>query len=604
MAGLIEDYAVIGDTQTVGLIDREGSIAWLCFPRFDSPACFAALLGDEENGHWTIAPASGGPCTSRRYVAETLVLESIWETDQGTVRLFDLMPQRGDAPDVVRIVEGVRGQVDMEMTLRLRFEYGRRIPWLHRTDDQVVAMAGPDAVYLRCDVDVRGQDMSTVGSFTVAAGERKRFVLTWKESHKPPPDTVDADQALDNTVESWRAWASKYHEHGKWHDPVVRSLLTLKALTFEPTGGIVAAATTSLPEEIGGGRNWDYRYCWLRDATMTLEALLRSGFTEEAAAWRDWLLRAVGGAPNDLQIMYGIAGETRLTEYEADWLSGYEGSKPVRIGNAAAGQLQLDVYGEVIDALALAERHGVEGDGQAWSVMVALTTHLEGIWNDPDQGLWEIRGEPRQFTHSKLMCWVAFYRMSELADERGDDRADHWRQLAETVHADICANAWDDGMRAFTQSYGSTSLDAAVLMMVRTGFLSPEDERLSSTIDAIQKHLDRDGLLLRYRLPEGDGDESSPDGIEGGEGAFLACAFWLAEALQLVGRHDEALELFERLLALRNDLGLLAEEYDTQAQRQVGNVPQAFSHIGLVNTACTLAGLTYHAVEEARERSS
>ncbi len=595
MAGLIEDYAVIGDTQTVALVGRDGSVDWLCLPRFDSPACFAALLGDEENGHWTIAPVGGGTCESRRYVDDTLVLESTWQTDQGTVRVYDLMPHRGEAPDVVRVVEGVDGRVDMRMVLRLRFEHGRRVPWVHRVGQQVVAVAGPDAVYLRSDVPVHGEQMSSVADFSVSAGERVRFVLTWKASHETPPKPEDADRALDTTTLEWQQWSARCSDLGAWGfgDAVIRSLLTLKALTYEPTGGIVAAATTSLPEDLGGERNWDYRYCWLRDATMTLEALLRSGFTAEATAWQAWLLRAVGGLPRHLQIMYGIAGETRLTEYEADWLSGYEGSRPVRIGNAAADQLQLDVFGEVIDALALAERHGVSGDGQAWSVLVALTTYLEDIWEKPDRGLWEVRGPERHFTHSKLMCWVAFDRMASLGDQRNHDRADHWRRLADTVHAQVCERAWSEEVGAFTQSYESSTLDSAVLMIVRTGFLPPDDPRVLSTIETIQLHLGRDGLLLRYELPSGDSadpSEDSVDGLGGSEGVFLACSFWLAEALELVGRHDEALALFERLLSLRNDVGLLSEEYDTVAGRQLGNVPQAFSHIGLVNTAWALAG--------------
>jgi GH15 family glucan-1,4-alpha-glucosidase len=595
VTGSIEDYAMIGDSETVGLVGRDGSLDWLCLPRFDSPACFAALLGDEENGHWTIAPAGTETSESRQYVPGSLVLETFWSTDTGTVKVVDFMPLRGEAPDVVRIVHGVSGTVDMRMVLRLRFEYGRRVPWVRRSAGSVVAVAGPDAVYLSSDVQVRGEGMSTVADFTVSAGERVHFVLIWKASHERAPRPVDAERALEHTITGWQEWSSHHRpEPGwseEWQAAISRSLLTLKALTYQPTGGIVAAATTSLPEDIGGERNWDYRYCWLRDATMTLEALLRCNFTQEAEAWQGWLLRAVAGSPDDLQIMYGIAGETRLTEFEADWLKGYEGSQPVRIGNAAADQLQLDVFGEVIDALALAERHGVNSGDQAWSVAVALVTHLEKIWERPDRGLWEVRGPEQHFTHSKLMCWVSFDRMATLGAERGHERAAHWRELAATVHAQVCERGWNPDVGAFTQSYGSSALDAAVLMIVRTGFLPPDDPRVLSTLDAVHEHLVRDGLLLRYELPAADAGEAPVDGLAGDEGAFLACSFWYAEALALVGRHDEARELFDRLLTLRNDVGLLAEEYDTVAKRQLGNVPQAFSHIGLINTAWALTSV-------------
>jgi GH15 family glucan-1,4-alpha-glucosidase len=589
MAGRIEDYGLIGDLQTGALVGRDGSIDWLCLPRFDSGACFAALLGDTDNGHWRIGPADGGPVTSRRYVGETLVLESTWESTAGTVRLVDFMPHRNRTPDVVRIVEGVSGRVPMRSVLRLRFDYGQRIPWVRRSDDhQIVALAGPDAVYLATDVATHGEDFSTVADFTVAEGDRVRFVLTWNPSQDEPPKPVDADAALAETLEAWETWVGGCNRPPKYADAVVRSVVTLKALTYEPTGGIVAALTTSLPEDLGGVRNWDYRYCWLRDAALTLDAALSAGYTDEAAAWRAWLLRAVAGSPRDMQIMYGVAGETRLPEFICDWLSGYEGSTPVRIGNAAATQFQLDIYGEVIDALHRARAGGVHRDIDSMEMQIAMAEHLETVWERPDEGLWEVRGPRQQFTYSKVMCWVAFDRLARAARRWGRPELEpHWRAMADRIHERVCREGWSDDRGAFTQTFGSPHLDASLLLLPRLGFLPPDDPRVVGTVEAIQRELTRDGLVMRYDT-SATGEADDVDGLPGSEGSFLACSFWMADALDKIGRRDEARELFERLLDLRNDLGLLAEEYDPRHGRQVGNVPQAFSHIGLVSTAYAL----------------
>ena len=591
MASRIEDYALIGDLQTGALVGRDGSIDWLCLPRFDSAACFAALLGDRDNGHWQIGPAGGGAATSRRYLDDTLVLETTWESTDGTVRILDFMPHRQKAPDVVRIVEGVRGRVPMRSVLRLRFDYGRRIPWVHRRDDQVVGLAGPDAVYLSSDVTVRGEDFSTVADFTIAEGERARFVLTWHPSQDPPPAPVDADQALDETIEGWQSWARQCVRPADYADEITRSAITLKALTYDPTGGIVAALTTSLPEDIGGVRNWDYRYCWLRDASMTLEAMLAAGYTEEAAQWRSWLLRAVAGSPSDMQIMYGVAGETRLPEDVLDWLKGYEGSTPVRIGNAAAGQLQLDVYGEVIEALHLARAAGVRRDLDSLSIQLVIANHLESIWEQPDEGLWEVRGPRQHFTYSKVMCWVAFDRLARVARRWGlPEMEPHWRAVADKIHDRVCREGYNDKRGAFTQAFGSPKLDASLLLLPRLGFLPSDDPRIVGTVDAIQRDLSEDGLVMRYET-SATASAGEVDGLPGSEGSFLACSFWLSDALYRLGRVDEARSQFERLLDLRNDVGLLAEEYDPRHGRQVGNYPQAFSHIGLVSTAYTLNGV-------------
>ncbi|CAM5253127.1 glycoside hydrolase family 15 protein [Streptomyces fumanus] len=584
----IEDYAIIGDEQTAALVATDGSVDWLCLPRFDSAACFAKLLGDEDNGHWRIAPVGAERCTRRAYRPDTLVLDTEWETAQGTVRVTDLMPQRDRAPDLVRIVEGLSGRVTVRSTLRLRFDYGSVVPWVRRTDGHRVAVAGPDSAWLRSDPEVRtwGEDLGTHSEFTVAAGEKVAFVLTWHPSHEPRPRQIDPYQALEHSVADWRSWAARCRYTGPHRDAVVRSLITLKALTYAPTGGIVAAATTSLPEEPGGVRNWDYRYCWLRDSTLTLGALLAAGYLDEAEAWRDWLLRAVAGSPSALQIMYGLAGERRLPEYELPWLSGFAGSRPVRIGNAAVDQLQLDVYGEVMDTLSLARTAGMPDKPQMWELQRALMDFLTTVWREPDEGLWEVRGGRRHFVHSKVMTWVAADRAVRTLEARpelaGD--LDAWRALRDEVHREVCERGYDPERNTFTQYYGSRELDAALLLIPRVGFLPPDDPRVLGTIDAVEKELLQDGLLHRYSTRAG------ADGLPGGEGTFLVCSFWLADALHLAGRTAEARDLFERLLALTNDVGLLAEEYDPAAGRQLGNFPQAFSHIGLVHTALALYG--------------
>jgi GH15 family glucan-1,4-alpha-glucosidase len=596
MALPIEDYAVIADTQTAALVGRNGSIDWLCVPRFDSGAIFAALLGDEENGHWTIAPAGEVRSVSRRYRHETLVLETEFETDDGVVRLIDFMPPRGESPDVIRIVEGVRGRVPMTMRLRLRFDYGKVVPWVYRERGDLVAVAGPDAAWLRTPVETHGENYATRADFTATAGERTPFVLTWRPSHLPPPEPVDPVEELGATEGYWRGWVSACTYEGEWRDAVVRSLLTLKALTYAPTGGIVAAATTSLPEKLGGVRNWDYRFCWLRDATITLQSLLYSGFQSEAKAWRKWLLRAIAGNPAELQIMYGVAGERRLDEYVADWLTGYDGN-PVRIGNAAAEQFQLDVYGEVMDALHQGRRAGLKADDPAWGLQVKLMEFVRDHWREPDEGIWEVRGGPKQFVHSKLMAWVAADRAVKAVEQFDlDGPVAEWTELRDTIRAEILEQGYDAERRTFTQFYGSEELDAALLMVPMVGFLEPDDERVTGTVAAIEQHLLKDGFVQRYtQHPDTD-----VDGLPPGEGAFLACTFWLADNYALMGREEEAREVFERLLALRNDVGLLSEEYDTEAGRLVGNFPQAFSHVPLIDTARTLTDAV--AATEARAR--
>ncbi|WP_329130528.1 glycoside hydrolase family 15 protein [Streptomyces sp. NBC_01476] len=588
MPGPIEDYALIGDLQTAALVGLDGSIDWLCLPRFDSAACFAALLGDSDNGRWRLAPRDADRCDSRTYRGDTLVLDTFWETPTGTVKVTDFMPQRDRAPDVIRIVEGLTGEVAMRGELALRFDYGNVVPWMRRVDGHRVAVAGPDSVWLRSDpgVPMYGRGMRTYADFTVTAGERLAFILTWHPSHEKRPRRVDPYAALDQSLADWDAWSAQCAYEGPWRPAVVRSMITLKALTYAPSGGIAAAATTSLPEEIGGVRNWDYRYCWLRDAALTLNALISGGFLEEANAWRDWLLRAVAGDPADLQIMYGIAGERRLPEYEVPWLKGYEGSAPVRIGNAAAGQLQLDVYGEVLDSLFLARERGLEHESHAWSLQRTLMDFLESKWREPDEGLWEVRGGRRHFVHSKVMAWVAADRAVRTleANPRLKGDVDRWRSMRAQVHAEVCEKGYDPVRNTFTQAYGSTQLDAATLLIPQVGFLPPTDRRVLGTVEAVRRELDHNGFVRRY-TPEAD----NVDGLPGGEGAFLACSFWLADALHATGRRDEAVELFERLLAVRNDVGLLAEEWDPVAGRQLGNFPQAFSHIGLVNTALALS---------------
>jgi GH15 family glucan-1,4-alpha-glucosidase len=579
----IEDYALIGDTYTAALVGRSGSIDWLCFPRFDSAACFAALLGTREHGHWTLAPADGGRATRRRYRGDTLVLETEWETAEGTVRVLDFMPPRGEAPDVVRIVEGVDGTVDMTSELRLRFDYGQTAPWVRNVSGTVVAVAGPDAIWFRTPVPSHGRNFTTFSDFTVAKGDRVPFVLTWQASHLPAPKPVDAEGALRETESYWAEWVSNCTYDGEWRDAVVRSLVTLKALTYSPTGGIVAAATTSLPEELGGVRNWDYRYCWLRDATFTLQALLYTGFEEEAHAWRNWLLRAVAGDPAKLQILYGLAGERRIAEYEVPWLPGYEGSSPVRVGNAAVDQFQLDVWGEVLDGLFLARESGLEAMDASWRLQKALVRFLEHNWQRADESLWEVRGRSRHFVHSKVMAWVGVDRAVRSVENAGlEGPVDRWRRLRAEIHRDVCDKGFDPARGTFTQFYGGTGLDAALLLIPQVGFLPPEDPRVRGTVRAIQRELCQDGFVRRYDTERG------VDGLPGREGSFVTCTFWLADALHLIGEYDEARTLFERLLRLCNDVGLLAEEYDAAAGRQLGNTPQAYSHVAIVNTARAL----------------
>jgi GH15 family glucan-1,4-alpha-glucosidase len=578
----IEDYALLGDLQTAALVERGGSIDWLCFPRFDSGACFAALLGAPENGRWLVAPAAGGT-TSRRYLHDTMVLETTWENDEGCIRVIDFMPPRGEAPDVVRIVEGVRGRVNVRSELVIRFDYGHVVPWVRRIDHQRVAVAGPDALYLRTPARTFGEGMKTISELAVDEGERIPFVLTWNQSHLDPPTAVDAEEALHDTETFWREWNARCTVplSGEQRELLHRSLMVLKTLTYGPTGGIVAAPTTSLPEAIGGVRNWDYRYCWLRDATLTLLALLHAEHADEAQAWRQWLLRAVAGDPDDLQIMYGVGGERRLTEYELPWLPGYEGSAPVRVGNAASEQLQVDVYGEVMDALYQARVHGLAHEPSAWSLQRTLLTALERAWQEPDEGIWEIRGERRHFVHSKVMAWVAFdraVRSVETQDVEGP--VDHWRRLREQIHAEVCERGFDSKLGSFTQSYDSQELDASLLLIPLVGFLPADDPRVRGTIEAIERTLLVDGLVLRYRTRK-----AGVDGLPPGEGVFLPCSFWLCDCYELLGRHDDAHALFERLIGLSNDLGLLAEEYDPAAGRMLGNFPQAFTHLALVNTA-------------------
>ncbi|MFG3189471.1 glycoside hydrolase family 15 protein [Streptomyces omiyaensis] len=589
MTRRIDDYALIGDLQTAALVGRDGSVDWLCLPRFDSAACFAALLGDEDNGHWRIAPQGATTCTSRRYAEDSLVLETFWETRTGSVKVTDFMPQRDRAPDVVRIVEGISGRVEMAAVLRLRFDYGSVVPWMRRSEGHRVAVAGPDAVWLRSEPQAKtwGQQYSTRSAFTVAAGERVAFVLTWHPSHERRPALVDPFEALEQSLADWREWTARCTYRGPYRAAVVRSLITLKALTYAPTGGIVAAPTTSLPEEIGGVRNWDYRACWLRDSSLTLGALLAAGYADEAAAWRDWLLRSVAGDPADLQIMYGPAGERRLPETALPWLRGYADSVPVRTGNAAVEQFQLDVYGEVMDSLSLAREAGIPPERHAWNLQLSLLGFLESHWREPDEGLWEVRGPRRHFTHSKVMAWVAADRAVRTleADPSLPGEPDRWRALRDEIHADVCAKAYDPVRNTFTQSYGSAELDAATLLIPRVGFLPPDDPRVVGTVDAVREGLTHRGFLRRYTP-----DSGAVDGLPGREGTFLVCSFWLADALRATGRREEAVELFERLAGLTNDVGLLAEEYDPVTRRQLGNFPQAFSHIGLVGTALALAG--------------
>ncbi|MCU1593764.1 MAG: hypothetical protein JWO12_1156 [Frankiales bacterium] len=580
----IEDYALVGDLHTAALVGRDGSLDWLCLPHFDSPACFAALLDSPDAGRWLLAPTGGGVCTTRQYRGETLVLETEWHSETGSVRVVDLMPPRGGAVDVVRIVEGISGSVAMTMDLRLRFDYGHVLPWVTHHVSGLKAIAGPDAVYLRSPVPVHGVDDTTVAAFTVSSGQRVPFVLTWAPSHHPEPPAVDADAALRSTVDFWQRWSSRSNVQGPYRDAVQRSLLTLKAMTFAPTGGIVAAATTSLPEQIGGPRNWDYRYCWLRDSTLTLQSLLRAGYVEEATAWREWLLRAVAGDPADLQIMYAVDGSRRLPEYELPWLAGYEASTPVRVGNAAADQLQLDVWGEVLDGLSLTRKALMHDADDSWDIQTALMEHLEGAWQQPDNGLWEMRGPRQHFTYSKVMAWVAADRMVDAIHTSGlPGPLQRWTSLREQIRTEVLQRGYDGDRNTFVQAYDSTHLDASLLLLGHVGFLPHTDPRMLGTIAAVQQELTQDGFVLRYRTGESD------DGLPAGEGVFLACSFWLVDALHAAGREQDAIPLFERLLALRNDVGLLSEEWDPAAKRQLGNTPQAFSHFPLVMSALQLS---------------
>ena len=580
----IEDYGLIGDCETAALVSRGGSIDWLCWPRFDSPACFAALLGGPEHGRWLLAPADPDARSTRRYLGDSLILETTFETGSGTVSVLDFMPIRGRNSDVVRIVRGVRGRVAMRTEAIFRFSYGAIVPWVTSPGERAIrAIAGPDMVVLSGSVPLHGSGLTTVAEFEIGEGDTAEFVLTWGPSHERLPENVQPDVALAATVTFWTRWAARCAYRGTWEEPVLRSLLTLKALTYAPTGGIVAAPTTSLPEFIGGSRNWDYRYCWLRDATLTLLALMDAGYFEEAAAWRDWLVRAAAGSPGQVQIMYGLAGERHLLEWTVDWLPGYANSSPVRIGNAAHAQFQLDVYGEVLDALHQGRLGGIAETEEGWSLQKALARHVESVWSAPDRGLWEIRAESQHFTHSKVMAWVAMDRAVKAVERFGlDGPVEHWRALRDQIHAEVCERAYDAKQNAFVQAYGSTHMDAANLLMPLVGFLPATDPRIRGTIERIEQRLAVDGLVLRY-----DSDLTN-DGLPPGEGAFLACSFWLADAYVLLGRHDDARALFERLLALRNDVGLLSEEYDPVAKRFLGNFPQAFSHVALVATGLNL----------------
>jgi GH15 family glucan-1,4-alpha-glucosidase len=581
---LIEDYALIGNNATAALVGRNGSIDWLSFPRFDSAACFAALLGSHENGHWTIEPKAERPTIQRRYRPGTLVLETEFSTPEGTVVLVDCMDLRGERQDVLRLVRGVRGRVQMRMELVIRFEYGTVIPWVSRISEGVLsAVAGPDQITFSTPVPLRGEDLKTRAEFVVEAGHEIPFSLTWCHSYGSDPALPDVASAVENVTRSWQKWSSKYKQPGPWSEAVLRSLITLKALTHDKTGGIVAAATTSLPEEIGGRRNWDYRFCWLRDSTFTLYALMEAGFTDEAKAWRDWLLRAVAGSPEQMQIMYGVAGERRLTEFELPDLPGYEGSQPVRIGNAASEQLQLDVYGEVLDAFYQARRKGMSRLEVAWNLERALVKHIERIWTKPDDGIWEVRGKRRHFVHSKVMAWVAVDRAVRTMQEFGEDGPlESWMRLRADIHDEVCRFGFSQELGSFVQYFGGKDLDASLLMLPLVGFLPPEDPRVQGTVAAIEKHLLNHGFVARYDTG------TAVDGVPGNEGVFLACSFWLVDNYVFQHRYDEARDLFERLLAIRNDVGLLSEEYDPKERRQLGNFPQAFSHLALVNSAHNL----------------
>jgi len=595
----IEDYALIGDCGSAALVGRDGSIDWLCLPRFDCGACFAALLGEPGHGRWLIGPVEPAARVERRYLDGSLILATMFETAEGAVELIDFMRPRRRLPQLVRLVRGLRGRVAMCTELILRFDYGAVVPWVERLPEGgVSAIAGPERVVLRTPARLRGEDLKTVGEFTVGAGETIPFVLSYGPSHQPLPPAVNPQRALQDTETFWRRWSDRCASAGPWTDVVKRSLVVLKGLTYAPTGGIVAAPTTSLPEQLGGVRNWDYRYCWLRDATFTLLALMNAGYYDEARRWRDWLFRAVAGSPDQLQIMYGLGGERRLSEWEVSWLPGYEGSRPVRIGNAAVNQTQLDVYGEILDALYHAQSHGLPPHKHGGAVGTVLLKHLARIWDQPDEGIWEVRGPPQHFTHSKVMAWVAFDRAVKILEQGGSTgtATQRWRHIRDRIHADICRKAFDPDLGSFVQAYGSKALDASLLLLPLVGFLPPTDPRIIATVAAIERRLFVGGFVCRYDTGE------VADGLPPGEGAFLACSFWLADNFILQGRIGEARELFERLLALRNDVGLLAEEYDPSLGRQLGNFPQAFSHVALVNTAFNLTRSQGPAEQRAARR--
>jgi GH15 family glucan-1,4-alpha-glucosidase len=584
MTLLIEDYALIGNNATAALVGRNGSIDWLCFPRFDSAACFAALLGSPNHGHWSISPQASHSKVSRRYREGALVLETEFSTPEGTVLVIDCMDRRGHWQDVIRLVRGLRGRVAMQMELAIRFEYGTVVPWVSRMEDgRLCAVAGPDRIVFAAPVEIRGEDLKSRADFVIQEGETVPFALTWSHSFEPMPRPLDAAATVENVTNAWQKWSGKHTLKGPYAEAVLRSIITLKALTHHETGGIVAAATTSLPEQLGGIRNWDYRFCWLRDAAYTLYALVETGFSGEAKAWREWLLRAIAGSPDQMQIMYGIAGERRLTEFELPELPGYMGSQPVRIGNAASEQLQLDVYGEILDSAYLARRQGLGRSEAGVNLGRALVNHLEKIWTQPDEGIWEIRGPRRHFVHSKVMAWVAVDRAVRLIQEFGDEGPlERWIRLRGDIHDEICRLGFSRDLNSFVQYYGSKELDASLLLLPLVGFLPPEDPRIQGTVAAIEKNLMKDGLVARYNA------RSAVDGLSGDEGAFLACSFWMVDNYVLQHRIDEARALFERLLSLRNDVGLLSEEYDPRECRQLGNFPQAFSHLALVNSARSL----------------
>ncbi|MBR1088062.1 glycoside hydrolase family 15 protein [Bradyrhizobium manausense] len=598
MSEKIEDYALIGDCETAALVGRNGSIDWLCWPAFDSDACFAAILGTHRNGRWLVAPGEDVTCISRRYLGDTLILETRFETGNGIVALIDFMPPRGKASDIVRLVRGIRGTVKMRMELVIRFGFGVDIPWVRRIDHSLLAVAGQDMTVLRTPVETRGEDLTTVAEFEVKAGETVPFVLTYGPSHLDPPEAIDPEIALQETEKFWQEWSSRSTHDGEYRDLVMRSLITLKALTFGPTGGIVAAPTASLPEKLGGARNWDYRFCWLRDATFTLLALMNSGYTEEASAWHNWLLRAAAGSPANMQIMYGIWGQRRLLEWEAGWLDGYEGAKPVRVGNAAHAQLQLDVYGELIDAFHQSRMARLKLDDETWALERAVLDHLAEVWDRPDHGIWERRGQPRHYVFSKVMTWVAFDRAIKSAETFGFKAPLlQWRALREAIHRDVCSKGFDADEGAFLESYGSKLCDASLLLLPAVGFLAADDPRIRGTIAAVERHMMRDGFVLRHD-PREISEEKQPI-----EGAFLACTLWLADAHVLSGDLDKAQALFDRVAALANDVGLLAEEYDSIARRQTGNFPQALTHIALINTAHNLSAARHASDKPAMQRS-